>query len=56
MLLGGKDLETAINTAAAFIEMSIKDTLAIDPDPDHNYGVEFEKNLGFLIDKNRTKI
>ena len=56
MLLNGKDLETAINTAAEFIERSIKDTLAIDPDPDHNYGVEFEKNLGFLIDKNRTKI
>ncbi len=56
MLLGGKDLETAINTAAEFIERSIKDTLALDPDPDHNYGVEFEKNLGFLIDKNRTKI
>ena len=51
MMLNGKDLETAVNIAAEFIEKSIKDTLAEDPDPDHNYGVEFEKNLGFLIEK-----
>ena len=50
MLLNRKDLKTAVNTAAAFIERSIKDTLAENPDPDHNYGVEFEKNLGFLIE------
>ena len=49
LLLGGKSLETAVNTAAEFIERSIKDTLADNAEPDHNYGVEFEKNLGFLI-------
>jgi pyridoxine kinase len=49
MLIRGKDIQTAINTAAEFIVRSVKDTLAADPEADHNYGIEFEKNLGFLI-------
>jgi len=51
MLIRGKDIQTAINTAAEFIVRSVKDTLAADPEADHNYGIEFEKNLGFLIER-----
>ncbi len=56
MLINGKDIQTAIDTASGFIEKSIKDTLALSPDPDHNYGVEFERNLGSLADIKKTLI
>ena len=44
----GFSTQKALETAGKFIEISILDTICqeyIDP----NYGVEFEKNLGYLM-------
>lgn len=47
-LMQGHGIQKALETAGNFIEKSVVDTIS-NKDIDPNYGVEFEKNLGYLI-------
>ena len=47
-LLKGFDIQKSLETAGKFIEKSVLDTIG-QQDIDPNFGVEFEKNLGYLI-------